>query len=1141
MYKCIIFFGRKYMKKILLSMLTLLVLSVFAYSAIEFQPLSPEYLKWQQQQFNNRIGIGSYTWDEQFGDMITEKNGVIPEPYDYYPVIYWDDIANKTIDDPDKYPDEDTIYGKYPESYDARNEGIVPIPRNQGNWGTCWAHAITESAETSFLRQTGNPNTSVKFSVLNLAWKAKKGLNYDYNSATEEDKYEVLDEGGNASLGVTYFRYFYGPVADSECPYEEPFFVTNDQPNKLAYMHFGGSLAGRNAGITQEGRCKIKNYIMKYGGVYISYQSYSTCYKSDAKTYYCPKWYDKRLVGSGGYGHAVLIIGWDDTIDDYEMELDKDAGEKEGAWLCMNSWGSRWMGDGTFYISYYDGSVQNRGSYYGFVMDSNADLFTDSFSTNVTSNAKVSPYLIPSTAEKTLNKYTAKDYCYITAVGNSITSGNMGTYKVTVGKKSASGKMGDYPVTNGFAVEALKDYRGNNTKLRVAPGDEVTVTTTNSLAPGVAQGSPYPTMLQEAPGIGAGKVFAKAKGDKDWTDIGALNYASSVLLYTAPYYVAKRIEIEDKGPINLVLHKNYLGIADGEKYYFKPSVLPTNASEPEINASSSSSKICKVEAGRTDGEFCLVPQGIGQTTINLSNIDGVKRTFRVIVREPVESVEVSPSTYTLTYGEEESVQLTAKVLPEESLQDVKWTSDNTSVKVDKNGLVKIVRPRSGKNIITVSSVALGKDLVPVSAKVVINVKVPVTGVSITPSSKTVQLGESFKIDAQVHPSTATNSKLKWSSNKKSVVTVDETGKVSAVGIGTGTITVKTKDGGFTAKCKVTVVSKPTSIKLEDDFYLNVGSSHKLSYKILPDTVQDKYSEVAFSSSDKSIATVDSSGVVLGLKEGIVNITAKTKTGGYKDTCQVTVRDVVATGVKLNKKAATILVGKQTTLKATVTPNAAVDKTLIWSSSDTSVATVSKSGKVTGKDDGVAIITATLKNGKASDYCVVTVNKIPVEYVDVYEYTKTMKPDTKYKFKAKAYPDNASFTKITWDSSNAKVATVASDGTVTAIAPGSCKITAYADGKSKSINLTVTASIPVKSITLNAKSIYLTSGSSYTIKATVKPDNATNKKLTYTTSNSNVAKVTSSGVVKGIKRGKCVITVASAENPNITAELKVTVK
>ena len=1125
------------MKKILLSMFTLLMLSVFAYSAIEFQPLSPEYVKWQQKQLNNKLGISS-SWDEQFGD-ITEKNGIIPEPYNYdYPVLYLDDLRNKTIAEPDKYPDEDTVYGVYPDSYDARAEGRIPVPRSQSPWGTCWAHAITESAESSYITKTKVPNTSVKFSVLNLAWKAKKGLNYDYNSASEADKYDVLNTGGNASMGVTYFRYFYGPVADSECPYEEPFYVTNDQPKKLAYMHFGGSIAGSNAGITQEGRCKIKYYVLKYGGVYISYQSRNECYKNDAKTYFCPKSYDSKA--SGGEGHAVLIIGWDDSISDYAFELDKDAGEKEGAWLCMNSWGKNWMGDGTFYISYFDGSVQRRGSYYGFDLEPNAELFEDSFSTTVKSNSAVFPYLIPSTAEKTLNKYTAEEYGYITAIGNSITSGNMGTYRVTVGNKSASGRLGNYPVSNGFAVEPLMNGT-NITKLRYAPGDEITVTVSNSLAPGVVQGSPYPTMLQEAPGIGAGKVFAKAKGDNEWTDIGALNYASSVLLYKAPYYVAKRIEIDDEGPINLVLHKNYLGMADGQKYYFKPYVLPLNASEPQINASSSSSRICKVEAGRVDGEFCLVPQGVGQTTINLTQIDGIKRTFRVIVKEPVESIEVTPETYTLVYGEEDSVQLTAKVLPSESLQDVKFSADNTSVKVDKTGLVKIVRPRSGKNIITVSSVALGKDLTPVSKKVVINVKVPVTGISINPTSKTIQLGESFKIDAQIHPSTATNTKIKWSSSKKSVVTVDENGKVNAVGIGSGTITAKSKDGSFTAKCKVTVVSKPTSIKVEDDFYLNVGSSHKLSYKILPDTVQEKYSEVLFSSSDKSIATVDSSGVVLGLKVGIVTITAKTKTGGFKDTCQVTVRDVVATSVTLNKNSTSMVVGSQTLLKATVKPSAAVDKTVIWSSSDTSIATVSKSGKVTAKKDGVVIITATLKNGKASDYCTVTVNKVPVEYVDVYEFTNSMKPGATYLFKAKAYPDDASFTKITWESSNTKVATVASDGTVEAISAGSCKITAKADGKSKSINLIVTSSIPVKSITLNASTVTLRSGSSFAIKATVKPDDATNKKVTYSSSNSSVAKVTSAGLVKAIKTGKCYITVTSVDNPKVTATLSVTVR
>ena len=833
----------------------------------------------------------------------------------------------------------------------------------------------------------------------------------------------------------------------------------------------------------------------------------------------------------------VLLTKEDcDTIDDYKYEIDKDAGEREGAWLCMNSWGKGWYGDGTFYISYYDHTVSTHGSYYGFSIDPDASLFDDSFSTSVSSNSAF-PYLIPSTAEKTLNKYSATDYGYISAIGNSVSSGNKGTYKVTVAGKTASGTLGNnIPVTNGWEVEPLMNG-GKQTKLRFTPGDEITVeftSTSNS-----KNASPYPIALVEAPGLGAGKSFAKAKGDTEWTDLGIRNMASSVLLYTQKYTKATDIDCPE-GPIYLVLHKNYLGIVDGEKYTFKASVLPTDASEKDVKVKSTKTSVATVE-DNGNGEYVVTPKGLGYTTIKLTQIDGVEKSFNVYVKKPVEKVEVTPATYTLTYGVEDSVQLDAKVLPEDTIQKVTYKVDNTSIKVSNSGLVSIVRPRSGKNVVTVSSVALGKDLTPVSAKVIINVIVPVTGITINPTSKTVQLGDSFKIDAQVHPSTATNSKLKWTSSKKSVATVDENGKVSAVGIGSATITAKTKDGGYTAKCKVKVVSKPTSIKLEDDFYLNVGYSHKLSYKILPETVQDKYSEVAFSSSDKSIATVDSSGVVLGLKEGIVTITAKTITGGFKDTCQVTVRNVVATGVKINKKSATVMVGKQTQLKATVSPNAAVDKTVVWTSSDTSIAKVSKSGKVTGKKDGVVTITATLKNGKASDYCVVTVNKIPVEYVDVYEYTNTLKPDATYQFKAKAYPATASFTKITWSSSDTKVAVVASDGTVTAVAPGKCKIIASADGKSKSIALVVTSAVPVTGISVNSKSVGLTVGKSYNIKATVKPDNATNKKLSYSSSSSSIASVNSSGTIKGNKRGKCVIKVASEENPKVYVEIKVVVR
>lgn len=147
--------------------------------------------------------------------------------------------------------------------------------------------------------------------------------------------------------------------------------------------------------------------------------------------------------------------------------------------------------------------------------------------------------------------------------------------------------------------------------------------------------------------------------------------------------------------------------------------------------------------------------------------------------------------------------------------------------------------------------------------------------------------------------------------------------------------------------------------------LNVGKTYTLK-------ATGTKGKITWTSSNKSVATVSSKGVVKARKKGTAVITAKY--GKKKLTCKVTVKQPV-TSLKLNKKAANITVGGKITLKATVSPTTANNKTVIWKSSNTSVATVSSKGVVVGKTSGTVTITATAKDGsKKTASCKVTVQK-----------------------------------------------------------------------------------------------------------------------------------------------------------------------
>lgn len=258
--------------------------------------------------------------------------------------------------------------------------------------------------------------------------------------------------------------------------------------------------------------------------------------------------------------------------------------------------------------------------------------------------------------------------------------------------------------------------------------------------------------------------------------------------------------------------------------------------------------------------------------------------------------------------------------------------------------------------------------------------------------------------------------------------------------------------------------------------------------------------------------------------------------------------VAVSGVALNKKVATVNVGKKVTVKATVTPANADNKTLVWTSSNKKIATVSN-GVVKGVKAGRVIITAKTTDGSnISATCTVTV-KQPVTRISLSKKA-TMYTGKKLTLKAKVNPANASNKALTWKSSNTKIAKVASNGVVTGVKAGTVKITATAkDGSRKSATCTVTVRQSVSKITLSKTNVVLPKkGSSYNVRVTVVPKNAYNKNVTVKSANTKVAKVSASTVKSGktvkitaVKKGKTKVAFTAKDGSKKSAICKVTVK
>ena len=418
--------------------------------------------------------------------------------------------------------------------------------------------------------------------------------------------------------------------------------------------------------------------------------------------------------------------------------------------------------------------------------------------------------------------------------------------------------------------------------------------------------------------------------------------------------------------------------------------------------------------------------------------------------------------------------------------------------------------------------------------------VAVTGVSVSPSSITLTEGDSQSLSATVSPGDATDKSVTWSSSAPAVATVDQSGKVTAVKAGTATITVKTTDGGKTATCTVTVNAKViavTQVTLDvKTKELVEGESFTLKATVSPDNASDK--SVTWSSSDEAIAKVDQNGKVTAVKAGTATITVTTKDGNKTASCAVTVIAKVAS-VSLDKTAITLAEGETQTLTATISPDNAQDKSVTWSSSDEAVAKVDQNGKVTAVKAGTTTITVTTKDGGKTATCAVTVIA-KVSSVSLDKTAITLAEGETQTLTAIVSPDNAQDKSVTWSSSDATVATVDQNGKVTAVKAGTATITVTTTDGGKTATCAVTVIAKVASVSLDKTSITLTVGETQTLTATITPDNASDKSVTWSSSDATVATVDQDGKVTAVKAGNATITVTTTDGGK-TATCTVTVQ
>ena len=363
-----------------------------------------------------------------------------------------------------------------------------------------------------------------------------------------------------------------------------------------------------------------------------------------------------------------------------------------------------------------------------------------------------------------------------------------------------------------------------------------------------------------------------------------------------------------------------------------------------------------------------------------------------------------------------------------------------------------------------------------------------TSITLNKSSVALSKGGTQQLNATIWPSNASASSVTWLSMNPAVATVSSSGKVTAIAMGETDIVAMVDN--VRATCHVTVTPVMVNSLTLSDTQLNLAPDdmYTLTANVLPTNADNKTLEWIIPDNNVIVTqVVNNTRLNIGaIGTGSVTITVRTTDGSnLSSTCTVNVQ-VSATSVALNMTSAEMTVGGVLQLTATVLPTNATNRTVTWKSSNTSIATVNSSGLVTAKSPGSAIITATTTDGtnlSATCSLLVKQNIVYASSISLNKSSAKLVAGQQMQLLATVLPENTTNKTVTWSSSNSSIATVNSEGEVTAIAPGTVTITAKT---SDGTNLAATCVLTVMDYTFSIDDMEAYAGTTVTI-----PINVTN--------------------------------------------------
>lgn len=672
-------------------------------------------------------------------------------------------------------------------------------------------------------------------------------------------------------------------------------------------------------------------------------------------------------------------------------------------------------------------------------------------------------------------------------------------------------------------VDSPTDFRITKETLSMEVGDTDTLETNLSGTQDILWISSDPTIVTVEPNTGNTTAKVTATDQTGSVVITALNKANNAYATCIVTVHALITSVKlDKSP-------SYTTTIGTPFVFMEVTYEPKNATSTEMIWKSSNEAVATV-----DDKGMVTVKSVGQTIItvrpvraDLSNGDVYDECVLTVKDDPITAIKTDVTSLNMVRGD--TYQVVTTLTPANPTdRTLTWTTNKASVATVNNGLI------TATGVGTATIMVQGGNAAPVLIEVTVRERI--TSIAFEETSVSIAVKETKKLNVIFTPDAGVNKNLTFYSSDNSVVTVAADGTITGMAVGKAMVTCIAEDLGEyrPITCNVTVtqeVIRPTAFTVDPlEKTIQAGETFQITPIFTPENTSNR--EVRYQTLDESIATVDEKGVVTGVMKGQTIIQIIAVQSNLTAICNVKVEDAVEFSLSPNSRE--IALGR--TFRITkVTKPANVDKSAVWQTSNSRIASINARGIVTGKKIGSCTITCTLKKYKQSATCRVKVAKLK-STLKLDKSSIRMNVGSTYRLKKTVWSNNTSTPGVKFTSQNSKIASVgSSSGKITAKKVGSTVITAKTkDDVRATARCRVTVIHRSTGISLNKTYAVCHIGRTMKLKATVKPKKSSIKKVKWTSSDNNIASVTGSGKITGYAEGDVYITATTTDGSNKSA-------